>query len=585
MSATLRRKLLWLIGGRAAAVTLLLGSAILILARRPDAFAVDPFFFLIALTYGLTVAYSLALKYTERHRWLVDVQLGIDALIVSALVLLTGGVTSYFSSLYALPIIAATIVQSRRGGTMVFVLSALCYSGLVLVQYSDVALLPVSLTLTALPSVRLAIYTAGLNVFGFAAVAGLSGYLAEGLRRADEKLAHASNQLADLQAFSQHVIDSLRSGLATAGTDGTVLTFNRAAEAITGIPARDAIGKDVAELLQLAQPFSALFGVRDGQPLLPRLEVAFRRPDARPIELGLSTASLITPRGDTGFVLTFQDVTESRRLEREARVQQRLAAVGEMAAGIAHEIRNPLASMSGSIQILRQELPLSADQSQLMDIVLRESERLNDTIRSFLAFARPQPLSSTRMDVRTVVSETARLLQNDAQVAETHEIVVDVPPGEVWFEGDEGQIRQIVWNLATNGLRAMPHGGCLRLGVSASPGVRPDTVVLTIRDEGTGIAPEELDGIFQPFRSSFARGTGLGLSIVQRIVTEYDGEIQVTSARGAGTTVAVRLPLKRPAQQAAGSGQPAAGRERELRMSVKNDRDFTGLRNAIVEKA
>ena len=544
-----------MIAGRAAAVTLLLGSAILILTRRPDAFAVDPFFYLIALTYALTVAYSLALKYTERHRWLVDVQLGIDALIVSALVLLTGGVSSYFSSLYTLPIIAASIIESRRGGTMVFVLSALCYGGLVLVQYSDAGLLPASLTVQALPPVRLAIYTVGLNIFGFAAVAGLSGYLAEGLRRADEKLAHASNQLADLQAFSQHVIDSLRSGLATADTDGTVLTFNRAAEAITGVAAADAIGAPVADLLQLPRAFSELFGVRDGQPLLPRLEVDFRRPDARRIELGLSTASLITPRGDTGFVLTFQDVTESRRLEREARVQQRLAAVGEMAAGIAHEIRNPLASMSGSIQILRQELPLSPDQSQLMDIVLRESERLNDTIRSFLSFARPQPLSSTRMDVRTVVSETARLLQNDAQLADTHEIVVDVPHDEVWFDGDESQIRQIVWNLASNGLRAMPRGGRLRLGVGGPAGAAPGDVTLTIQDEGTGIAPEELDGIFQPFRSSFARGTGLGLSIVQRIVTEYDGEVQVTSERGTGTTVSVRLPLKRPQQQALAGGQ------------------------------
>lgn len=542
MSSTLRRKLLWLIAGRAAVVTLLLGSAILILTRQPDAFAIDPFFFLIALTYALTVAYSLVLKYTERHRWLVDVQLGIDALIVSAVVLLTGGVGSYFSSLYTLPIVAAAIVDSRRGGTMVFVLSALCYAGLVLLQYSGVGLLPQALTVVALPPLRLAIYTVGLNLFGFAAVAGLSGYLSEGLRRADEKLAHASDQLADLQAFSQHVIDSLQSGLATTDIDGTVLTLNRAAEAITGIPAAEAIGKPVADVLQLPRDYDGLFGSRDGRPHLPRVESSFRRRDGRPIELGLSTAPLITPRGEAGFVFTFQDVTESRRLEREARVQQRLAAVGEMAAGIAHEIRNPLASMSGSIQILRQELPLSTDQSQLMDIVLRESERLNETIRSFLAFARPQPLSTTRTDVRTLISETARLLQNDARLTDTHEIVVDVPAAEVWFDCDESQVRQIVWNLATNGLRAMPHGGRLRLAAGEHDGV----VILTVQDEGTGIGPEELDGIFQPFRSSFVRGTGLGLSIVQRIVTEYDGEIQVTSERGSGTTVAIRLPVKAP---------------------------------------
>jgi len=546
MTATLRRKLLWLIAGRAAVVTVLLGSATFILARRPDAFAVDPFFFLIGLTYALTAAYSVALKYTERHRWLIDVQLGVDALIVSAVVILTGGVTSYFSSLYTLPIIAASIIESRRGGRMVCVLGTLCYGGLVLLQYFGAGLLPQALSISALPPIRVAIYTVGLNVFGFVAVAGLSGYLAEGLRRADEKLAQASNQLADLQAFSQHVIDSLMSGLATTDVQGTVLTFNHAAATITGVAAEEAIGMPVVDLLQLPKDFDGLFGVREGRPRLPRLEFAFRRRDGRPIELGISTASLITPRGETGFVFTFQDVTESRRMEREARVQQRLAAVGEMAAGIAHEIRNPLASMSGSIQILRQELPLSEDQSQLMDIVLRESERLNDTIRSFLAFARPQPASATRMDVRTVMGETARLLQNDAQLTDTHEIVVDVPSDEVWFEGDESQVRQIVWNLATNGLRAMPRGGKLRLAVAAHETETPEgLVVLTVQDEGTGIGPEELDGIFQPFRSAFARGTGLGLSIVQRIVTEYNGEIRVTSEKGAGTTVMVRLPMKR----------------------------------------
>jgi two-component system sensor histidine kinase PilS (NtrC family) len=545
MSATLRQKLLWLIAGRAAVVTLLLGSAILILAKRPDAFAIDPFFFLIGLTYALTAVYSLALKYTERHRWLVDLQLAWDSVIVSATVLLTGGINSSFSSLYALPIIAASTVQSRRGGLLVGILSSLSYAALVLLQYFGDGLLPATLSVT-LPPMRLALFTTGLNVFGFLAVAGLSGYLAEGLRRAEGRLARASTQLADLQAFSQHVIDSLTSGLATTDIDGGILTFNRAAEAITGIPSAEAIGSSAAVVLQLPRDFAGLFGAIDGRPRLPRLEFNFERRDGREIELGLSTASLITPRGETGFVLTFQDVTEARRLEREARVQQRLAAVGEMAAGIAHEIRNPLASMSGSIQILRQELPLSTDQSQLMDIVLRESERLNETIRSFLAFARPQPLTSTRMDVRTVISETARLLQNDAQLADTHEIAVDVPPHEVWFEGDESQIRQIVWNLSTNGLRAMPGGGRLRLAVASQGDAgNGGVVVLTVEDEGTGIGPEDLDGIFQPFRSSFARGTGLGLSIVQRIVSEYNGEVQVTSERGHGTTVAVRLPLMR----------------------------------------
>jgi two-component system, NtrC family, sensor histidine kinase PilS len=250
----------------------------------------------------------------------------------------------------------------------------------------------------------------------------------------------------------------------------------------------------------------------------------------------------MTPRGQTGFILTFQDVTESRKMEREARVQQRLAAVGEMAAGIAHEIRNPLASMSGSIHILRQELPLSEDQRQLMDIVMRESERLNDTIRSFLEYARPQRQAMRHLDVRTVVTDTATLLQNSTERRGTHGIVVSVPDEEVLFQADEGQIRQVVWNLATNGLRAMPDGGQLTLSVAA-PSATAAHVEISVSDEGVGIASEDLDGVFQPFRGGFSRGTGLGLSIVHRIVSDYGGEIGVTSTRGVGTTVRVRFPV------------------------------------------
>jgi two-component system sensor histidine kinase PilS (NtrC family) len=227
-------------------------------------------------------------------------------------------------------------------------------------------------------------------------------------------------------------------------------------------------------------------------------------------------------------------------------VQQRLAAVGEMAAGIAHEIRNPLASMAGSIQILRDELSLTAEQSQLMDIVLRESDRLNDTIRSFLAFARPQRNAMSDLDLRRSVTDAARLLENNAEVTARHKVVVDVPAEPVIFRADEAQIRQIVWNLATNGLRAMPDGGTLRLALrhpGASAAVDGGEVVIAVHDEGVGIAPEELDGIFQPFRGGFARGTGLGLSIVHRIATDYGGEVRVASEKGKGTTVEVALPL------------------------------------------
>jgi two-component system sensor histidine kinase PilS (NtrC family) len=256
--------------------------------------------------------------------------------------------------------------------------------------------------------------------------------------------------------------------------------------------------------------------------------------------------TLSLPDGRSGYLFTFQDVTDVRRLERGARMQQRLAAVGEMAAGIAHEIRNPLASMSGSIQVLRQELPLTEEQAQLMDIVLRESERLNDTIKSFLAYARPQQVTLTRLDIRRVVQDTATLLRNSAEVREEHVVAVDLPLQPVWFDADENQVRQILWNLATNGVRAMPAGGRLLMSAKVQQEGGAEELTITIGDEGRGIPPSELDQLFQPFRSSFDKGTGLGLAIVHRIVTDYNGSIQVSSTVGSGTTVRVRLPMRLP---------------------------------------
>jgi two-component system sensor histidine kinase PilS (NtrC family) len=548
MDLEFRRRLAWLIGIRAVVSTLLLGGAIIAQITAPGSFPVDPFFFLIALTYALTVAYAATLRFADRHRWLVDLQLAGDALIVSAFIYFTGGITSVFSSLYVLPIAAAATVQFRQGGLLVATLSALVYGGMVLAQYLVASgLLPDSLLAAdagSLPTRSVAQFTVALNLFGFFAVALLSGSLAERLRSTGARLEQASTEIADLQALNQHVIDSLPSGLATTDIAQRILTFNHAAEAITGLAFQSVAGRPLAEVLQLPEPVMAELEEGLSGAGARRLEWTYHSADGRgEIDMGLSATHLETPGGRTGLLVTFQDVTDIKRLERDARIQQRLAAVGEMAAGIAHEIRNPLASMSGSIQILRQELPLSAEQEQLMDIVLRESERLNTTIRSFLAYARPQRFAIGRVDVRRALNDTALLLRNSAEVSEGHSIDVEVPAGEVWYEADEGQIRQIVWNLATNGLRAMPNGG--RLKLMAAPEPASDGVVITVQDEGIGIPPEELDALFQPFHGSFSRGSGLGLAIVHRIVTDYHGEIQISSRPGAGTTVSVRLPPAR----------------------------------------
>ena len=540
--APLRPKLLWLIGVRFVTVTILLGSGVLVQLRTPGLWPAGPFFFLVILSYGLAITFLLTVTLAERRRWLIDLQLGIDAVVISVAVLLTGGVSSYFSALYALPIIGGSILQFRRGGLLVGALSALFYTGVVVGQYQGLfeflGARWVEIGQLPRPPGTLAFYMAGLDIFGFLAVAVLSGYLAERLRSADASLARASNEIADLQAFNQDVIESLTSGLATTDRHGRVLSFNGAAGSITGHLAADVLGQSIFDLLQLSPAFAAsLDATEEGRG---RADLRFTTPDGRQIEIGLSAAPLITPGGQTGFLFIFQDVTETKRLQRKSAAQERLAAVGEMAAGIAHEVRNPLASMSGSIQILRQELPLNAEQAQLMDIVLRESERLNDTMISFLAYARPLRTPSRRFDLRRPVDDTALLLRHSPESGDGHKIRVDVPGAPVWFHGDEGQLRQVVWNLATNGIRAMPDGGHLVLRLKAED---EGSVALSVRDEGVGISPEEIDSMLQPFHGTFAQGTGLGLAIVHRIVSDCGGELQVTSAPGVGTTVCVRLPV------------------------------------------
>ncbi len=529
----LRSRLSTLIAARVVIGTLLLGSAIMIQISRPGAFPVDPFFALIGLTYALSVLYLATLRFAERHNWLVDLQFGADAMLVSAFIHVTGGIASNFSSLYLLPIIAASMIRSRRVAMQVAGLNAALYLALVLVQYVDVGLPPLVRRFTPLvelPTLGVARYTVAINLSGFFAVALLAGSLAESLRSAGARLEYASHEIRDLRKFNEYVINSLLSGLVTTDADGRILTFNRAASVILGISSAHAIRHDAFAVLQLPPDARArMASLSDTRAL--KIDTQHRTGDGRSIDLGLTVSTLTFPDGRAGFLFTFQDVTDVRRLERDARLQQRLAAVGEMAAGIAHEIRNPLASMSGSIQVLRGELSLSDEQAQLMDIVLRESERLNDTIKSFLAYARPQRFALARLDIRKVVQDAALLLRNSAEVREHHTIAVDVPQDPVWCEADENQIRQVIWNLATNGLRAMGQRGRLVLAV-ATDNDGSGATLLTVQDEGRGIPPEELDLIFQPFHSSFEKGSGLGLAIVHRIVTDYNGTINVSSTGG-----------------------------------------------------
>ncbi len=544
--SAVRRRVVQLMIWRLVITTILLGSAAAIQFNASASVQPGPLYVLIAWTYALSAGHALSLRLTRRAPWLVDVQLALDALTVAGFVWVTGGILSYFSFLYVLPIMAASAVHFRRGALRITALSMLLYTAMAAAQYSQAPFQPWSVwepgIALFLPRGLVAEYTVAVHLLGFLAVGLLTGSLAERVRNADAQLADASTAIANLQAYSDHIIESLTMGLVTTDLEGRILTFNRAAEAITGHSRNSTFGRPAAGLLGLPPDFAAGLDPERPQEGSRRADYRYRRPDGNEIDLGLSATTLETSAGTTGFLFTFQDVTTIRRLERDARMQQRLAAVGEMAAGIAHEIRNPLASISGSMQILRKELALNGEQSQLMDIVLRESERLNQTIQSFLAYARPRRFGIRRLDLRPVLQDAALLLRNSAEVGQDHVVDVDVPSLPVWCEADEGQVRQVIWNLATNGLRAMPGGG--RLILAARREVGNASGMLVVRDEGVGIPESEMDGLFQPFHGAFEKGSGLGMAIVHRIVNDYGGEIHVTSKPGAGTTVEVRFPAR-----------------------------------------
>ena len=350
------------------------------------------------MTYALTIFFAATLRYAERIRWLVDVQLAADVLIVSAFIYVTGGVASYFSPLYVLPIVAASTVQFRRGGLLVALLSTVVFLGMVVGQYcglGDCSWTPCGTCRRSSCRRRsVAQYTVALNVFVFFAIALLSGSLAEELRSTGARLGagvDGNRRPAGAQP-ARHRQPAERSG------------DDRSAAAHPDVQSRarkhhrrrrSGGGRDGGSPRCCSCPRR---WSRSSTPVWPAASRGATssptgRADGRgDIEVGLSATHLETPGGRAGFLFSFQDVTTIKKLARDAALQQRLAAVGEMAAGIAHEIRNPLASISGSIQILRQELPLTADQELLMDIVRRESERLNETIQSFLAYARPQRL-------------------------------------------------------------------------------------------------------------------------------------------------------------------------------------------------
>ena len=489
---------------------------------------------------GLSALYGLGLRFTRVPlRAQAAAQFALDALLVTWLVWVTGSLYSPYTALYILVIAAASIFLGARGALLTAVGCATCYTAATLLLAAG-RLGGRGLAASSLAEVA---EVTGLNAVAFLVVGLLAARLAERQTLSEVQMREATHALASLRALHERIVESIRSGVITTDLERRVYTMNRAAEEMTGYEAASLRGQDVSILFgDIAGRIEESLAAAAAGQASPRYESECLTPEGFLIKLGYNISPLSSERGETtGLVITFQDLTDIRSMEETSRRQERLSAVGRVAAGIAHEIRNPLAAMRGSIQVLRSELPADAPQAELMDIVLSESDRLNRIITDFLTYARPRKFSLAETDLREPLRETFALLRHSPEMLDGHRLEEELPAEPVLALADAEGIRQVFWNLARNALKAMPEGGTLRAVMQRAAG---RSVRITFTDTGRGMTPAQVERLFEPFSSSTTGGTGLGLSIVYQIIRDHGGTINVRSREGHGTTITIELPAK-----------------------------------------
>ncbi|MEW6127277.1 MAG: ATP-binding protein [Acidobacteriota bacterium] len=534
------KKIQWLLISRLLiAVVLLVAVALIERSGISKPFA--PVLVPVALTtLLLSIFYAIALKTSLPHKIHAYIQLSVDLGIITWLVYSTGDIESPFLALYLVIVFAASTLFGRSEVGAIGISGGILYGLVGMGVINSLFERAAGWSNYQSGSLASAKFMFSLNLLAIFAVTFLSGHLAERARKNESELATATKDLAEYRLFNDRIIESVRSGLITTDLRGNITTFNRAAEEITKYKSNEVRGANIYKIFGdiEKQMEMGLQAIRT-RTRVPRFEMGCKTANGKEIHLGFSVAPLIDESENArGYVLTFQDLTEVMELEREVRRQERLAALGKMAAGLAHEIRNPLASMRGSVQVLAGDLDLSPEQLQLMNIVLRESERLNRIVSDFLTYARPPKTEPAVMNLASILSETVALLRNNPELHDDHSIIEDYPDEAVLYCGDQNQMKQIFWNLSRNALQAMPTGGQLKVVLEQ---MKDEGVVISFIDSGQGMTGEQIDRLFEPFNSS-SGGTGLGMAIVYQLVRDHNGKITVESEVGKGTKIAIILP-------------------------------------------
>jgi two-component system sensor histidine kinase PilS (NtrC family) len=515
----------WLVKIRIIILTFLLGIELIVARLADSPLPLRIFVSTMLLWYALSVFYALLHSFWEDSRVQALLQVVTDLVLVSLVVHFTGGWDSSLNFLYPLVIIVACILLPRSWAYLSAALAFILYGAVLDLNYYGL----VPSFATTHPELKTLEAIIFVNLFAYLAVAYLAGLMSGKLRQVDVQLKDTSGALESLQAQHENIIQAISCGLITTWLDGRITLVNAAARRLLGA-GDDLLGKIVSELFLDPLP---VFGSERTHG-----EVRFQPANAFRKTFRVIVSSLTVPGQEVvGYVYTFDDLTEIRRLEREVRMQDRLAAVGRLAAAIAHEIRNPLTSIAGSVSML-SGAEMTEEQRQLLKIVTRESERLNNIITDFLAYSRGKQYRFDRVDLVPLLEDTLTLLENRfiKDKAGIH-IERNFKVREALTLADGDKIKQVFWNFCQNAEKAMKDGGTLTVSLETVG----DDWQVSFADTGHGMSPQQTEKIFEPFQSGFEGGTGLGLAIVYQIAQAHEGKVWARSRLGEGTTFIFRL--------------------------------------------
>lgn len=525
---SLKKNLQWLMALRVIITTFLLGATAYIQIRERYLYlfpSLDYIYIFISFTYFLTIVYGFLLSKIKNLRAMAYQQILGDVVLTTILIYITGGTESIFSFVYLFSVISASMILYRRGGLIVASMSTILFGLLLNLEYYGV-LIPLGrkgIEYTV-HDAHYFFYLLGMNMAAFYLVAILSSHISQRLKEVEAELERKKIDYSKLEALYRDIVENVESGLISLDRDGHIGFLNKAGEDILGYRFDELYKESVSKIF----PWMDL--KRKGQL---RGEAIFKKKDGKDIFLGFS----ISPSRDIGGkVMVFQDITKVKEMEEQVMRSEKLAAIGELAAGIAHEIRNPIASISGSTEILKEELGGSNHLKPLMDIILREADRLNRLVTDFLQFSKPALPQKEVFPLKDLINETLLSLRGNPDWNQDVKVEVQIP-NSLSLYGDSGQLRQVFLNLFLNAVQAMPHGGILHISALNRDGL----VEVSVQDTGVGI-PQEIKGkIFDPFFTTKENGTGLGLTIVHQIIKNHQGEIQVKSEFARGTKVTLRL--------------------------------------------